>query len=281
MCVLAEPYLTGYQVDSVVHAVRETGIEIPQVVVNDADDRAFDPATAANAVNSPIGLSALRLFRDVLDRERWWAFAIAERKLAEELGLSDTGERRIPVEDVPVFDVADIRRVSPIRDGNWNRLPSTVVDDVATTSDVVLRYGFGLIDGDILTEPREGVVSFHPADIRRYRGMGPPQAFLDGQSEMGVTLQRLSTDIDAGEIIAIEHRNLDGCHTLWDVYDCLRDVQRRLLATGIANLRDPDVEPTIPDSLGPYYSVTTRRRPTIALQILAKNVRGYLARVGI
>jgi folate-dependent phosphoribosylglycinamide formyltransferase PurN len=279
MCVLAEPYLTDYQIDSLVNAVQETGIEIPIVVVNDTDSKSYDPDLVADSVNNPISLSTLKLFRDVFEREQWWSCVIAERKLAEQLGLSDTAEQRIPVEDVPVLDDSDIRYVEPIKDGAWSRLPPDIVDEVGDRTDVVIRYGFDLIDGDILTAPRDGVLSFHPADIRQYRGLGPPQAYLDGQTRMGITLQRLSSEIDAGEIVAIEHRDVGGCLTLWDIYDCLRDAQRHLLAAGITNLRDPDFEPTSPDTLGPYYSTTDRREPTFALQILGKNVLGYLTRV--
>lgn len=278
MCVLAEPYLTDYQVDALVDAVRETGIEIPLVLVNDTADRAYDPDLAANAVNDTIALSTLKLFRDVFDRERWWSLVIAERKLAEEFGLSNTAERRIPVEDVPVFDDSDVRYVTPIQDGDWNRFPRAIVDEVGARTDVVVRYGFGLVEGDILTAPKDGVLSFHPADIRRYRGLGPPRAYLDGQTEMGITLQRITEEIDAGEIVAIEHQDISDCLTLWDVYDRLRDVQRGLLATGIENLRDPDFEPTRPDALGQYYSITTRRNPSFAFRVLAKNARGYLTR---
>jgi len=279
MCVLAEPYLSDYQVDSLVTAVQETGIEIPMVVVNESGSKSYDPEMVADAVNNPISLATLRLFRDVFERERWWSFVIAERKLAEQLGLSETAEQRIPVEDIGVFSESDIRYVDPIQDGAWSSLPTDVVTEVGERADVVVRYGFDLINGDILTAPQDGVLSFHPADIRYYRGLGPPRAYLDDQPRMGMTLQRLTDEIDAGEIIAIDHRAVGDCLTLWDVYDRLRDVQRRLLADGITNLRDPDFEPTRPDTLGPYYSITDRRKATFALQVLGKNLAGYLTRI--
>ena len=279
MAVLAEPYLTDYQVDSLVRAVQETGIEIPLVVVNDRSSKRYDPDDVAAAVNNSISLSTLQLFADVVDRERWWSFVIAERKIAEELGLSNTAEQRIHVDDVPVFDDAAVRYVEPIRDGSWNRLPRETVEEVATRADVVVRYGFELIEGDILTAPRDGVLSFHPADIRQYRGLGPPQAYIDGRTTIGVTLQRLSDSIDDGEIVAIDHRDVGDCRTLWDIYDRLRDVQRRLLSTGIRNLRDPDFEPLRPDSVGQYYSITARREPEFAFQVLGKNAKGYLTRL--
>lgn len=278
MAVLAEPYLTGYQVDSVAHAVQETGIDVPLVIVNDAADRDYDPDSVAAAVNDRIGLSTLSLFADVFERERWWSLVVAERKLAEEVGLSATAERRVHVEETAVFDDADIRHVEPERDGAWNSLPGETVAEVADRADLVVRYGYGLVEGDILTAPRDGTVSFHPADIRQYRGLGPPRAYLDGRTTMGVTLQRLSEGIDDGEIVAVDHRDVGDCHTLWDVYDSLHDVQRRLLATGIENLRDPGFEPTSPDDLGEYNTIEARREVGFAFRVLAKNVRGYLTR---
>ena len=278
MAVLAEPYLTDYQVDSLTHAVQETGIDIPLVVVNETSGEGYDPDDVAAAVNNPIGLSTLRLFADVFSRERWWSFVIAERKIAEELGLSNTAERRIHVDDVPVFDDAAVHHVDPIQDGSWNRLPQETVEEVADRADVVVRYGFGLIEGDILTAPRDGVLSFHPADIRRYRGLGPPQAYVDGRTTIGISLQRLSDGIDDGEIVAIEQQDIGDCDTLWDIYDRLRTVQRRLLTTGILDLRDPDFEPLRPDSVGPYYSITARREPGFAFTVLRKNLQGYVTR---
>jgi hypothetical protein len=61
MCVLAYPYLEQYQVDSLVRAVRETGIEISMVVVKETSEQGYDPELVARAVNNPIHLDTLKL----------------------------------------------------------------------------------------------------------------------------------------------------------------------------------------------------------------------------
>ena len=38
--------------------------------------------------------------------------------------------------------------------------------------DVLIRFAYGIIRGDILDVPRHGVWSFHHGDIERYRGGG-------------------------------------------------------------------------------------------------------------
>lgn len=68
--------------------------------------------------------------------------------------------------------------------------------------DVLLRHEFRIIRGDILTVAKHGLWSFHHADNDINRG-GPVGFWeiVEGQSETGVTLQRLTPELDGGEII--------------------------------------------------------------------------------
>lgn len=279
MCVLAEPYLRETEVRSLEYVVEHAGVEIPHVVVNEPEDPEYDPEAEAEAINEGFGLNIVRLFFDVLQRERAWTFVIAEKKLAELLGSEAAVDRRIPVEDVPCLSDSEFHHVTPRMDGNWAELPPAVVDLVDDSCDVIIRYGFGLIRGDILHATEYGVLSFHPADIRQYRGLGPPVAFLDGRDTMGVTLQRLSEEIDGGEIVAYDEIDVSHCATLWEVYDELEDLQVELLAAGIETLRKTPEDVFVPDSLGPYYSTTSRRSISFAGRTLAKNTAGRLRRL--
>lgn len=69
--------------------------------------------------------------------------------------------------------------------------------------DLLIRIGFRILRGPILDAARHGTWSFHHGDNRRYRG-GPPGVWevLEDQSESGVTLQRLTEDLDGGEVLA-------------------------------------------------------------------------------
>lgn len=274
--VLAEPYLTETQVRSLRHAVRNAEIEIPLVIVNSIDDPQYDPDLKAAAINGGLGLGTARLFMDVLRRERAWGLVIAEKKLGELSGVDETGSRQIPVEEESCLSEAEFHHVEPTMDGSWAELPPDAVETVRESCDVVIRYGFGLLRGAVLEAPEYGVLSFHPADIRQYRGLGPPQAYLDGCGTMGVTLQRITEDIDGGDLVAYADTDVSECKTLWEVYDRLDELQVELLAEGIKNLRDPSIEITTPDSLGEYYSTTLRRKPSFAGRVLLKNITGRL-----
>lgn len=68
--------------------------------------------------------------------------------------------------------------------------------------DFVLRFGFGILRGEILSAPRYGVWSFHHGDELRYRG-GPPcfWEMYRGDSVTGAILQRLTERLDAGIVL--------------------------------------------------------------------------------
>ena len=69
--------------------------------------------------------------------------------------------------------------------------------------DVLLRIGFRILRGDILTVARHGVWSFHHGDNQVNRG-GPPGFWeaMQAWPEIGCTLQVLSEDLDNGVVLA-------------------------------------------------------------------------------
>ena len=68
--------------------------------------------------------------------------------------------------------------------------------------DFILRFGFDIVRGEILSSARYGIWSFHHDDERVVRG-GPPGfwEFMRGIPENGVILQQLTDSLDKGLII--------------------------------------------------------------------------------
>jgi hypothetical protein len=68
--------------------------------------------------------------------------------------------------------------------------------------DFMLRFGFNIIRGDILTSARYGVWSFHHGDEQRYRGAPPCfwEIFRD-DPETGAILQRITETLDGGVVL--------------------------------------------------------------------------------
>ena len=84
-------------------------------------------------------------------------------------------------------------------------LPSETLELIDREAvDVVVRFGFGILSGEILTRPRFGVWSFHHGDPAEFRGM-PPGVWemIRGAPTTGAIVQRLSETLDGGAVLAM------------------------------------------------------------------------------
>jgi hypothetical protein len=68
--------------------------------------------------------------------------------------------------------------------------------------DLILRFGFGIIKGDVLNAARFGVWSFHHGDEREFRGRPPGfWEIIEGRPTVGAILQRLTERLDGGVVL--------------------------------------------------------------------------------
>lgn len=287
--MLANRSLSKWRVQALERMVEDTDVSIPIVVVNTTDDvngPGYGEGASSlevEAFNNPntIGMSDFKLFLKLLQREGAWTFVLAERKLSWILGQSQPElMRRIPVEDIDVLGDAEKVYAPPVQvDGNWCDLPVEVVDRIVTETDLVIRFGYNLLTGRVISEPKYGVLSFHPADIRTYRGLGPARSFLYEDDETGSTLQQLTDVIDGGNVVVIESVDISDVQTLDEILNRIYQKQTEMLSTGIERLQDPEFELQPADDLGPYLSVKKRRSPTFAFRVLSKNIAGRVKKL--
>jgi methionyl-tRNA formyltransferase len=77
------------------------------------------------------------------------------------------------------------------------------IRELAPDLGVVAAFGRILPD-DLLAIPRLGMINVHASILPRYRGAAPIQrAVLNGDSETGVTIMRVVTELDAGPTFAV------------------------------------------------------------------------------
>ena len=109
------------------------------------------------------------------------------------------------VECADVLADAAVVHVVPERVGRYSqRFPPAAIEELRTHAlDALLRFGFGILRGEVLDVPRHGIWSFHHDDERVIRG-GPPSFWEvhDGLPTTGVLLQRLTDELDAGVPLA-------------------------------------------------------------------------------
>ena len=91
--------------------------------------------------------------------------------------------------------------MTPVRVGRHAmHFPAEAIEELRGQDlDVLLRFGFGILGGEVLDVARHGVWSFHHDDERVIRG-GPPSFWevADGHATTGVLFQRLTERLDAG-----------------------------------------------------------------------------------
>jgi methionyl-tRNA formyltransferase len=142
--------------------------------------------------------------------------------------------------------------------------------------DLIFRSGFGIIREPVLSLAPRGVLSYHHGNIRTYRGQ--PVAFWElhkGEREMGVTLQILAEELDAGTVVA--ERTVPVHRT-----DTWRRLERRAYETGVEMLLQACVaishdtlEPlTVPESeLGELHTLPNLRQwSALQAKVLARRL---------
>jgi hypothetical protein len=102
---------------------------------------------------------------------------------------------------------AEVIHVTPLREGFVHRFEPRDVERVRNQRlDVILRFGFNIVRGEILNVANHGIWSYHHGDNHRYRG-GPAGFWemYERSTVTGVILQILTDDLDAGQVICRSH----------------------------------------------------------------------------
>ena len=61
-------------------------------------------------------------------------------------------EEQVPIDDLSAIETAPSVHCKPVSVDGWKQeLPTEVVDEITASADVVLRFGFGVLVGSVLT----------------------------------------------------------------------------------------------------------------------------------
>jgi methionyl-tRNA formyltransferase len=106
--------------------------------------------------------------------------------------------------------------------------------------------------------------------------------YLDRVETGGVTVQRLTEELDAGEIVAETSVDLDDAVTWSEVESRKHRAGVSLLAEAVKNLEDPASEPTVLDGseLGPMYTSDDITPTVVAHYIVSETIATLKSRVG-
>jgi methionyl-tRNA formyltransferase len=118
---------------------------------------------------------------------------------------------------------------------------------------VVVAYG-KLIPRWLLDLPPHGFLNVHPSLLPRYRGASPiPHAILNGDPETGVTVIRLTEELDAGPILAQERVPIGPQDTAGTLEARLARVAADLLLRTLQVLEQGEIHPRPQDASAATY----------------------------
>jgi len=89
--------------------------------------------------------------------------------------------------------------------------------------DLLVTFAFNQKLGKALLDlAPQGAINVHPSLLPKYRGAAPvARVLLNGESETGLSIIRMSEDLDAGDILAQEHLAIDPQHTAGSLQEYL------------------------------------------------------------
>lgn len=129
--------------------------------------------------------------------------------------------------------------------------------------DIIVVAAFGqIIPKSILELPRYGCINIHASLLPKYRGAAPiQQAVIDGEKESGVTIMRMGTGLDTGDMISRIVVPLAADETGGSLFDKLAEAGAKLLIQTLPHIFDgtavyekqPEESPT------PYAGMITKQ----------------------
>ncbi|SMP11333.1 methionyl-tRNA formyltransferase [Desulfurobacterium pacificum] len=119
-----------------------------------------------------------------------------------------------------------------------------LLEDISPDLIVVVAYG-KILPSWLLNLPRYGCINLHASLLPEYRGASPIQsALLDGKEKTGVTVMKISEELDAGDILSqrvVPIEKNDNAETL---HDKLAKVGAELLVETIPLYIKGEIKPT-------------------------------------
>lgn len=128
--------------------------------------------------------------------------------------------------------------------------------------DIIVVAAFGqIIPKTILELPEFGCINIHASLLPKYRGAAPiQQAVIDGEKESGVTIMKMGTGLDTGDMISKTIVPITAQETGGSLFDKLAKAGAELLIETLPSIFDGtavyEVQPK--DSPTPYAGMITK-----------------------
>ncbi|MCX8501011.1 MAG: methionyl-tRNA formyltransferase [Alphaproteobacteria bacterium] len=127
---------------------------------------------------------------------------------------------------------------------------------------VVVAYG-KILPAEALAIPPLGFVNLHASLLPRWRGAAPIQrAILEGDAETGVCLMQMTSEFDAGAVLAQRSLAITDATTGGWLHDALAELSAELLLENLPRLRSRSLVGVAQPQAGICYAAKIERRTT-------------------
>ena len=153
--------------------------------------------------------------------------------------------------DIPVYQPLKVRDPEFVE----------ILENIAP--DIIVVAAFGqIIPKKILDMPKYGCINIHASLLPKYRGAAPiQQAVIDGEKESGVTIMRMGTGLDTGDMISKVVVPLDEEETGGSLFDKLAQAGASLLIETLPSIENGtasyEVQPE--ESPTPYAAMINKK----------------------
>lgn len=101
---------------------------------------------------------------------------------------------------------------------------------------IVSSYGL-IIPQNILDVPQYGFINIHASALPRWRGAAPIQAaILAGDKQTGITIMKMDSGVDTGDIISMQHVDITAKTTHGDLAETLGNLGAKMIVETVENL---------------------------------------------
>lgn len=118
------------------------------------------------------------------------------------------------------------------------------IQNLGDVAGILVSYG-KLITDKVLNLFNPGIINIHPSLLPKYRGPSPIEsAILNGDSETGVSIMKLTPEMDAGPVYSQTTLPLTGDEYASELYNTLAQKGAEQLINNLPSILDGTLQPT-------------------------------------
>lgn len=143
-----------------------------------------------------------------------------------------------------------------------NRITSKILDEIRESCpDIIISaYYRKIFPKELIDIPNLGVINIHPSLLPEYRGPVPTAwAILNGEKEFGITIHKVDSGIDTGDILVQQKYKINDNETGHDLYLRAMDLGAKLFIKNFNKIIQKKITPKKQKKGGSYYGKLKNR----------------------